>query len=229
MVLLALGERVLPRNGVVIDIGCGTGANLAAFGASHERVGVDPDPEAIRAASTRYPELDFRRGAAPGTVADVLPRANLVLMTDVLEHVREDRDLLASIVDLMPPAAHVLLTVPADPTLWSPHDTSFGHFRRYTPETFRAIWSDLPVSERVVGPWNRRLYYPIRAARWLSRKTGRAAGIRGSDFFMLPRPLNRALTALLAGEGAALVEVLDGGAGAVSGRGVSLVAVLRKQ
>ena len=57
--------------------------------------------------------------------------ANLVLLMDVLEHVKDDRDLLAQYVEKVPSGAHFMITVPAFQWLWSNHDIFLEHHRRY--------------------------------------------------------------------------------------------------
>src|SRR4051812_41173877 len=113
---------------VVVDIGCGTGANLAAFADEYRCVGIDTSAEAIELAQRRFPEATFICGYAPLDVDRWLSAASVVLLTDVLEHVADDRGLLESIVEASSPGAQVLITVPADMRLWSPHDEAFGHF-----------------------------------------------------------------------------------------------------
>ena len=39
--------------------------------------------------------------------------------------------MLSGLLAAAAPGAYFLLTVPADESLWSEHDESFGHYRRY--------------------------------------------------------------------------------------------------
>ena len=39
--------------------------------------------------------------------------------------------MLSELLAAASPGCYFLLTVPADPSLWSEHDESFGHYRRY--------------------------------------------------------------------------------------------------
>ncbi len=221
--------RAMPlQSQVVIDIGCGTGANIASLADQCECVGIDPSGVAIEHARRRFPEVRFLHGVAPKGLGDFADRADAFLLMDVLEHVEDDRRLLVEVVDSLRPGGHILITVPADMRLWTEHDVSHGHFRRYDPQMLRAVWDGLAVTELLVSPFNSRLYPIVRVARTLSKRRGHAGGEEGSDLSMPIRPANAALRRLFRGETRRLVSALDG-ATRVYRRGVSLIAVLRRE
>lgn len=228
-IVRALLERLAPpgRGHAVVDVGCGTGATLAALTDGWRCRGVDASAEAVRLAGERFPALELAREVDPLSRGDWLAEADVVLLMDVLEHVEDDFLLLSRVLGAMRPGAHLLVTVPADPRLWSPHDVSFGHLRRYDAERLALTWSGLAVRERLLSAFNARLLPGIRAVRALARRRGRAAGEAGTDFRLLPVGLNRALTSLFAGEARTLVGALEGAAG--YRRGASLIAVLRRE
>jgi len=228
-VLLHLASELLPEAGTVLDCGCGTGGNICAFPPAHRRVGVDPSPEAVAIARSKCPDVEFVQGMVPDDVAAELAVADLVLLTDVLEHVEGDRELLSGIVLGMKPGAHLLITVPADPGLWSPHDISHGHFRRYTAETLPGLWGGLPGQALLLAPFNRRLYPLVWLARHVTRALGRGAGAAGTDLRVPPGPVNGVLFRIFSGEAGRLSKALTGRAPAPGGRGVSLLAVLRRE
>jgi SAM-dependent methyltransferase len=222
-----VGELSLPPRSVVVDIGCGAGANLAQFAGDHECVGIDASDEALSHARRRFPQVTFVQGERPHDVPDVIARASLLMLNDVLEHVEADRELLSSIVALASPGAHLLITVPADMALWGPHDASHGHFRRYTREQLEQLWQDLPVETRLLSYFNTRLYPVVRLIRTLGRWRNRSFGSSNTDLRPAPRPINGLLTKLFAGESARLQRALRGNASAAYRYGVSLVAILR--
>ena len=121
-ILLDLAAQVLPAEGTVLDVGCGTGGNIAAFPETCRRIGVDPSPDAIALAEDIRPGVSFVRGIVPDAVEKELGEADVVLLTDVLEHVEADGALLEGIAQGMKPGGHLIVTVPADAGLWSPHD-----------------------------------------------------------------------------------------------------------
>ena len=223
----ALLERVMPDSGMVIDIGCGTGANIASLVDRHECVGIDPSEVAVEHARQRFPEVTFLHGVALEGLGDHVDRADAFLLMDVLEHVEDDRGLLTEVVESLRPGGHILITVPADMRLWSEHDVSHGHYRRYDPEMLRAVWDGLPLTELLVSPFNSRLYPIVRMLRALSKRRGHAGGEEGSDLSMPIRPANAVLRRIFRGESRRLVRALDRGTPGYR-RGVSLIAVLRR-
>jgi SAM-dependent methyltransferase len=67
-------------------------------------------------------------------------RFDRVIMLDVIEHVDEDVDFLHGIVnDLLAEDAVVLVSVPAYPALFSSHDRTLRHCRRYSPGECRRL------------------------------------------------------------------------------------------
>ena len=228
-VLLRLAAELLPEAGTVLDCGCGTGGNISAFPRAYRRIGVDPSPEAISIAAAKHRDVEFVLGIVPDDVAPELNAADLVLLTDVLEHVEDDAELLHRLVGGMKVGAHVIITVPAEPGLWSPHDVSHGHFRRYTAVTVARLWQGLPVELLLLAPFNYRLYPLVWLARRVTRALGRSAGRAGTDLDLPARPVNEALLRVFSGEAKRLAKALRGSASAPNIPGVSLLAVLRRR
>jgi len=229
-ILRRLARSVVPPNAgnVVVDVGCGTGANLASLSAEYRCVGIDTSAEAIRLAQGRFPHIEFRQGYAPADVLDVLPQARLVLLTDVLEHVPDDFELLSSIFSATRAGTYILVTVPADLALWSQHDVSFGHYRRYDLARFCRVWDGLPVRARLASYYNSRLYPLVKLVRWWNRRQQKAGGQARTDFRLPPAPVNRILETVLATESNRLMGLL-GEQGAKPFRtGVSLIALLER-
>jgi SAM-dependent methyltransferase len=56
---------------------------------------------------------------------------------DVIEHIDEDRAVLAELRAAAAPGGGVLLTVPQHPALWSEFDARAGHVRRYRARELR--------------------------------------------------------------------------------------------
>ncbi len=63
------------------------------------------------------------------------------LLTDVLEHIEDDRVFLAEIVKEANPGSRFIITVPAHMCLWSTHDVYLKHFRRYKKSELRTLLS----------------------------------------------------------------------------------------
>lgn len=227
-VIRAIADGFLPpRDGLVVDLGCGVGAITAAFVTTHHCIGFDVSPAVIAHARARLPAGTFLQGDVR-EVPEVVAEADVVLLTDVLEHVAGDGDLLASVVTAMRPDAILVVTVPAGPGSWSGHDVALGHLRRYDAASLRSLWESLPVREELVSPFNARLYWFARAVRASRRLTGwLGTGSVESDLRPVPRPLNAVLGRIFSGERHRLSRALAG-RGRAYRRGLSLIAVVRR-
>jgi 2-polyprenyl-3-methyl-5-hydroxy-6-metoxy-1,4-benzoquinol methylase len=125
-----LGQRVL-------EVGCGIGTYTAEMAAgSRQIVAMDMErafvDEAVRRLA-RYPNVQLICGDA--TAADI-PKSDdeafdTVVLLDVLEHIEDDVALLAGLRARLGPGGHLILKVPAMPSLFSPMDEAIGHWRRY--------------------------------------------------------------------------------------------------
>lgn len=229
-ILRDLVSSVIPpfAGGRLIDVGCGTGADIASLSDAYDCQGIDPSQEGIEHARRRFPDVTFSCGLAPGAVVDEIGRTHLLMMCDVLEHIEDDAGTLRSLVVAMPVGSHLLLTVPADMHLWSMQDVNYGHYRRYDLQMFSRVWRDLPVQQRLLSYFNSNLYPVIRLIRSVTQLTGRTYGDGGTDL-KLPSPqVNRVLEEVLASEGRALKAALKGTGTSRFGAGVSIAAVLTK-
>ncbi len=229
-ILRAIVEQLVPPSpeATVIDVGCGTGANLASLAGDYRCIGIDTSPEAIRLARQRFPSVHFIRGFAPAGLGTLIDDARIVLMMDVLEHVPDDYRLFSQVTAALPPGGYLLATVPADPRLWTGHDESFGHYRRYDRERFEDLWAGLPLAPLLVSHFNSRLYPLVKGVRALNRLRGQTAGDAGTDFRIPRAPLNSLLENIFAGERRALCNSLRRNRRGYR-RGVSLIAVLQRQ
>ncbi|MFC2093885.1 class I SAM-dependent methyltransferase [Bacteroidota bacterium] len=62
-----------------------------------------------------------------------------VIFIHVLEHIENDKEVLNHTYNLLEKSGHVLIEVPALSMLFSEHDKSLGHFRRYNKKLLNSI------------------------------------------------------------------------------------------
>ena len=213
----------------IVDFGCGTGANIASLSTGHSCVGIDPSKDALQWARKRFPRVRFLCGGNPAEFCAEFLTADLILLSDVLEHVSDDRQLFSEILKVTRPGTLILVTVPADMKLWSMHDISHGHFRRYDMERLEHLWSGVPVKCRFSSYFNSRLYPAVRLIRRYCWQRCHTYGKMNTDL-KLPSPfVNRILHRLFAGEARALLKTLRSGKRRGTFlRGVSIVAILER-
>lgn len=222
---------VLPpdRESIVIDVGCGTGANIAALANDYRCIGIDTSADAIEFARKRFPNVQFIAGLAPQDLGEAAATCRAMLLMDVLEHVEDDRAVLAPIVQAMPAGAILLITVPADMRLWSAHDEGLLHYRRYDESMMLRLCSGLPLELIAMTHFCSRLYPLARLSRSLGRVRDRLLPPRDAWDMRVPAsPLNRVMERVFEGESSRLVEFVRGRRREGFRHGVSLLAMLRR-
>jgi SAM-dependent methyltransferase len=132
----------------VLDVGCGVGTlclYLASKGAKTK--GVDVSERAItiakHAAKTlQLKNVEFVKKQLWSGKADF----DLVICSEVIEHVEDDQRLLKDIKDKLKKRGRLLLTTPSKNNFlyrvgyYKKFDQEVGHLRRYTPEILRALF-----------------------------------------------------------------------------------------
>jgi SAM-dependent methyltransferase len=128
----------LPADAVILEPGCGTGGNFAMLAEFGRVYAMDSDPDAC-AFSRAKGIATVGQGELPGNIPFGELRPDLVVMTDVLEHLESDRESLKAIGRRLRDGGQLIVTVPALPWLWSEHDVSHHHRRRYTAPVLRSL------------------------------------------------------------------------------------------
>jgi ubiquinone/menaquinone biosynthesis C-methylase UbiE len=157
----------------VLDVGCGTGANVSVL-RSHARrvVGLDFRPEGIlQARQQQSAGALFVQGLATG-----LPFAagtfDVVTVLDVLEHV-DDEEALAEIRRVLRPGGAIVISVPAMPWLWSFRDVDAGHVRRYERRGLMALLDRSRLELQRLN-YYQCLLFPLVVARVFRRRSAAA-------------------------------------------------------
>lgn len=152
VIVAALSDTGTPlRDARALDIGCGSGYVVQALEQRGLRItGMDMHHEGLRHARQRSRALLVcdPRGDVPAGQFD------LVLLTDVIEHVDDDRRLLRQAARALLPGGRLLVTVPAHQWLWSRVDDLSGHKRRYGASSLRRTLRDAGLRPVLVRYFN---------------------------------------------------------------------------
>src|SRR6516165_6235153 len=98
-IILPIIDRVsTARPWTIIDVGCGTGGTVEALSKRYRCIGIDSSEVAISTARALYRGAEFRCGVVPRDIQDLQAEAGLYLLMDVLEHIKNDREFLESII-----------------------------------------------------------------------------------------------------------------------------------
>src|SRR5215210_6695299 len=129
-ILLDLLRRHAPTaHPLILDYGCGTGGNSSSYAAFGSVYGIEPDAGAVRLAARRGGAVLCR---ASGTELPFRPASfDVVLASDVLEHIDDDAGAAREISRVLRPGGVFIFSVPAHPWLFGPHDAALFHRRRY--------------------------------------------------------------------------------------------------
>ena len=196
-VLAALIRRkaLPPAGGRLLELGCGTGHNLAMLSQFGELDALELDATARAVAEKRLgrPVIDSPLPELRGVPER---HYDLVAALDVIEHIDDDRASLASIATRLKPGGKLLMTVPAHQWMWSAHDVVSHHKRRYSKRSLKTLIEGSPLRLEAMGYLNSILLPAAIVERFASKIRGKP----DADLWLPPRPLNSTLEALFASE-----------------------------
>jgi SAM-dependent methyltransferase len=216
LVAALLRRAAPPSTARILDAGCGTGRNLVDYARLGAAEGVDASAEAV--------EFCHRRGLSGVRRAPLedLPfedgRFDLIVATDVIEHLDDDVRALTELWRVAGPDARLAVTVPAYRWLWSAHDESLHHHRRYTAPRLAAAMRAAGWQPDVTTYLFATMLPAVAAVRGARRVAGDGDG--ASDLELGPPSLNRLLELPARGE----ARVIARGGRLPAGVSVGMVA-----
>lgn len=195
-VLAALIRRraMPPKDGRILEIGCGTGHNLAMLGQFGQVDAVELDEEARGIASQRLGRDVM--GAPLPELAGVPGDYDLIGAFDVIEHIDDDTAAVMTIASRLKPGGKLVVSVPAHGWMWSAHDVVNHHKRRYSKTSLKRLIEESPLRLDTIGYFN-SLLFPLAVAQ---RTASKVAGRDDADVKLPPAPLNAALEKAFAAE-----------------------------
>ena len=139
----------------VLDIGTGFGGMFRLLSRYGTVDGIEPDKEARVESSTKGYSNFFESDI------EVLNRGmqyDLIGAFDVIEHTRDDFAFLSNLYKATQPGGVIIGTVPAFQWLWSEHDVSHHHYRRYTITSIKKVFVDVGYEVIYTRYWNVLLF-----------------------------------------------------------------------
>lgn len=160
----------IPRNDLrILDVGCGTGANLEMLAGFGKSEGVDVSDEALE--FCRAKGLSVHKG-----LAEKLPfedeSFDVVTALDVVEHLDDDVTGLREMARVLKSDGRTLIFVPAFMWLWGVQDDISNHRIRYTKKQIveRLEQAGFVIERATFANWT--FFAPILAGRLLMKVTG---------------------------------------------------------
>lgn len=159
-------------------------------------VGVDASPDALLFASKKT-SARLIEAEVPGGLDEIEGGFDCLLMLDLLEHLDDDVDALASTYRLLAPGGIAVITVPAYRWLYAPRDEYHHHRRRYVRKDLEVLLDYAGLNMLFLSYYNTFLFAPAALSRLISKARREDPG----PDLSLPRPwINRLLEAAFASE-----------------------------
>ena len=153
---LALIDRYAPLSGRrILDVGCGIGTYVEHLRQFSDQVyGIDIEPERIAEGSKRLPNLLVAAAERPPFLSESF---DVVLLHEVLEHLEDDRLVVAKAHQLLAPGGRMVIFAPN---------------RLYPFETHGVYWrgryrfGNFPLVNYLPNPQRERLCPHVRTYTW---------------------------------------------------------------
>ena len=208
-----------PKGLRLLDLGCGTGGILRDWMIDNSCAGVDRSELALKICKKNGFDSLVR-----GDLAHLPFKPNsfdVVLLMDVIEHLPDDVTFLRNVSHVCSKGGRVIIAVPAFQLLWSQHDVTFKHHRRYGAAQLERVARAAGLEPERTTFTNSLLFPVALVWRLLSYRLGMGRFAPKHDFWPIPRWLNALLTQVYRVE-AWLLRRID------LPIGVSVVCIARK-
>ncbi|MFH2000833.1 MAG: class I SAM-dependent methyltransferase [Planctomycetota bacterium] len=190
--------RRLGRPLKILDVACATGMSFRFLSDLGEITGIDISAETI--------VLCNRRGITDIVQCDAMELPfvdgsfDMVLALDAFEHFEDDCKAMAEMHRVLKPQGRAIVTVPAFMFLWSPHDDSFHHIRRYTRGELGSKLKSAGLNPVRISYYSFFLMPPVYIFRKIRSLFGEQKD-KKSDFFVpIPTPAELMLKGIMAVE-----------------------------
>lgn len=159
-----------PTGAQILEVGCGRGEQLLELQRKLSQPhlgGADVSKTALAATRRLVPEaevfqLDLASHDFEQTHGERLGYYDVVVCSEVLEHLTDDRLAARRLRSLLAPGGHVVLSVPGGTK--SRFDEAIGHRRHYSPQTLGTLLVDSGFTELAVQAWGFPFHTLYRSA-----------------------------------------------------------------
>lgn len=193
----------LPPSARILEVGCGTGGNLAMLSRFGSVAAVEYDETARHLAMERS-QIPVQPGQQPNALPFAMQSFDLVVAFDVIEHIDDDRESIRTLLRAVKPGGWFLSTVPAYGWMWSEHDIVLHHKRRYSLRPYAALVRDAGFRIRKKSYFNTFLFPVAAVVRIAQKLLGKAAN---AERTVPTFTVNRALIGIFSSEAVALRSI----------------------
>ena len=192
-------KHYFPKAQNLLEIGCGTGFVLSGLKQAFPDLvlsGSEVFSDGLSFAAARLPEVElFQMDARRIPFRDEF---DVIGAFDVLEHIKQDEDVLAQMHQATRKGGGILITVPHHRFLWSPVDEFARHMRRYETRELREKVSRAGFSVVRITSFVSLLLPLLIASRFKQKMTGEE--VDPSAEYNISRLVNTTLEKILDAE-----------------------------
>jgi SAM-dependent methyltransferase len=189
-----------PPRAKILDVGCGTGANLKMLQEYGTAIGVDISEQALAFCRARGIPRDRTFLASATDLPFPDSQFDLAISFDVICNIADDARAFSQVARVLKPGARFIVGLPAYPWLWGEHDVAVGHQRRYDARGVREKMTAAGFEIERVTYANAFLLPLIAAMRLTVRRAPSNGDPVRSDLVPLPRVMNALLAAVFTAE-----------------------------
>ena len=131
---------------LLLEIGSGIGNNVRILRQYTDVIATEVEPvylEVLRNAYLNTPGVEVHVWDATQPPPPDLPQPDSILCSNVIEHIEDDRAVVAHADRVLKPGGRMIFIVPRGQKLYSTLDAAIGHYRRYDADRLRGLFEDL--------------------------------------------------------------------------------------
>lgn len=190
----------------ILDVACATAMSFRFLSDLGSIRGLDISTETIEFARKRGIDRIVRGDAQKMPFRD--GAFDLVLALDAFEHFPDDVASMSEVTRVLAPGGGLICTVPAFMALWSPHDDSFHHLRRYTRGELKRKLEGRGLRVERLSYYSMFLAPPLFVFRRLRRLLGKNKPATSDFHVKIPRLVESGMESLMGIE-AGLLKSFD--------------------
>lgn len=185
------------KDAEIADFGAGIGHMLRPLSVYGNVVGMEMSEDAKKMALRRWEKV--YSGWLPDSVPFSDESFDLIILSDVLEHIEDDVGSMEKVMQCLKRGGFVIVTVPAFMFLYCGRDRLHGHQRRYSLKKLKEKITAAGMEVKYISYYNFYLF-PLALAERIARKMF-PSKVEKPDLVVPRRTINRAMTKLFSSEG----------------------------